>query len=444
MFPTDWSTFQGNYGRTGATHVTTGDSWCDLTLKWNFQSSDEMITFTGPVTYDERVVCSFTDKYRVFDFDGNLLYTYIPKAGPFDPGDIRCAPTVTTIDGYPDPVMFVSGGSNQEVHAVDFNTGNLIWSRDVISVGTGGMFGNTRWGVFTVVSDAVYWGTDDGYIVGVDALTGNLLSGYPVELTQSTWISGATDGTNLFYCTRSTAVEGDVYSIDAATGSINWQLSATDGLQGQYIYTHANGYNGDEGFTGGVAFDNSGDLLYLNSRAEADYPTDGLFYSIYAYNGAIQNIEISNRVLYSTPVVGQNQVYMTSFTGWASPPSGGDIFAVNKWSGGINWALPGGPAAFPLYNSGVLSCELWPNTSKQLYTFTYDGFLQCISTYEGDELWRRRFDDGPGYINRGMAGALAPDSDLNPYLFFGDLNGNLYCFDKDIDRPRQMGEMPTQ
>ncbi len=435
----DWSTYQGNFYRSGRSYVTMGDTKCDLRLDWSFSHPTNGISFTGPVTYYDRVVCSFAEEYQVFDFDGIHLYTYVPQAGPFPPGDIRCAPTVTMIQGYPYPVMFVSGGSNQEIHAVDFNTGNLIWSRDINSVGTGGMFGNTRWGVFTLLdingADAVFWGTDDGMVVGVDALTGNLLPGYPVDLSQSTWISGTTDGTNLFYTTRSTAVEGDVYSIDAATGTINWQLSATDGLQGQNIFTHTNGYFGDEGFTGGISYDLDYGRLYCNSRAEADHPTDGIFYGIQASNGSIAVAAATNRVLYSTPIIDRNRVLMTSFTRWASPPAGGDVFYINKYTGVIEVAVPGGPAAFPYYNNGALSCEASPD-NDQYYVFTYDGFLQCLDANNGDELWRRRAESGPGYLNRGMAGALTVDTDDNPYLFYGDLAGNLYCFSKGNDRPR--------
>jgi len=431
-----WSTLQGNYQRTGNNNVTLSDSECDLTLDWSFSHPTNGISFTGPVTYEDRVVCSFSEEYQVFDFNGVHQYTYVPQQGPFPPGDIRCAPTVTIIQGYPNPVMFVSGGSNQEVHAVDFNTGSLIWSRDINTVGTGGMFGNTRWGVFTVVNENVYWGTDDGMIVGVDALTGTLKPGYPVDLSQSTWISGATNGTDLFYCTRSTAVEGDVYSIDASTGSINWQLSSTDGLQGQYLYTHENGYNGDEGFTGGISYDWSFGCLYCNSRAEADHPTDGLFYRIYANGGGLVGpATFANRVLYSTPVIDMNRVLMTSFTRWASPPTGGDIYAVNKFTGGVDMAVPGGPAAFPFYNNGALSCENEPN-ADQFYVFSYDGFLQCLNSTNGEELWRRRADSGPGYANRGMAGCLTIDTYDNPYLFYGDIAGNLYCLSKGFDRPR--------
>ena len=60
-----------------------------------------------------------------------------------------------------------------------------------------------------------------------------------------------TDGTNLFYSTQSGAADGDIYSIDAFTGTINWQLTATDGLTA----AGEAGYNGyPEGFRGGVAY----------------------------------------------------------------------------------------------------------------------------------------------------------------------------------------------
>ena len=217
------------------------DSWCDLTLNWRFTHPTSGVQFTSPVVYGDKVACSFLNQYRVFDLlTGAPLYTYVPQAvSTIFPNDIRCAPTVTMITGYPDPVMFVSGGANQEIHAVNFNTGVKIWSRDALSVGPTQLYGATRYCPFIVLDQGgvsiVYWGTDNGRVVAANALTGALYAGWttnPRNITLSTWASGASDGTNLFFATFGTGVEGDIYSISAATGVINWQFSAAGDLQG--------------------------------------------------------------------------------------------------------------------------------------------------------------------------------------------------------------------
>lgn len=437
--PFDWSTFQGTQARTGASFVEMSDSWCDLTLNWHYEHPASGVNFTGPVVYDDYVICSFTTEYRVFQIDGTPLYTYNPSFS-FPAGDVRCAPTVTTIAGYPNPVFFATGGSNQEVSMVDLVTGAPVWTRAVGTVGPAGMYGAVRWGVFTVLNmggaDYVFWGTATGKIVGVDALTGlALVPGYPVSLTQDTWVSGATDGTNLFYATSATALEGDIYSIDAATGTINWQLSSSGGLQGATTWAS---YIGDESFSGGVSYDAQRNYLYANSRvAGGDFPTDGLFYRINAGNGALAGpATVANRVLYCTPVVDANRVYVTGFSRWASPPSGGDVYAVNKATGLVDWAIPGGPDNFPYYCSGVLSCEP-DGVSDQLFVFGYEGFMSCLEAETGNELWRRRVESGaPGFNERGQAGALAVDGNGDSHLLYGDLWGNLFDLTKQADRPR--------
>ncbi len=423
---TDWNTLQGNQGRTGASAISLSDSWCDLTMNWKFEHPTDGVSFTGPVVYDDRVVCAFGSEYRVFQLDGTPLYTYNPS-GTLPSGNIRCAPTITTITGYPNPVMFVSGGGNAEVHAVDFNTGTTIWYRD-FNVNN---LANQRWGVFTVLNDNVYWGDDDGNVWGADALTGATLAGYPVALTQSTWISGATDGTQLFYATQASGVEGDIYAIDAATGAINWQLSTAGGLQAGVIYSS---YNGDEGFTGGVAYDAG--KLYANSRAEADFPTDGVFYRIDANNGSLVGPAIAaNRVFYSTPIVDINRVYQPSLTRWAGAPAGGNLYAVNKALGTIDWVVSSASGG-RYYANGVLSCEPEPD-ADQLYVFNEDGFLSCFNAETGDEIWRRRIFNAPGYApNIGMSGALSLDAAGDAHLLFADFWGNLYDLTKQVDRPR--------
>jgi hypothetical protein len=437
--PFEWSTFQGDQARDGASFVPMGDSWCDLTLNWHFEHPSQGVSFTGPVVYNDKVICSFTTEYRVFDIDGTPDYTYIPQQGPFAAGDVRCAPTVTMITGYPNPVFFAAGGANSEVACVDLTNGSVVWSRNVNSVGPAGLFGNVRYGVFTVLNDVVYWGTDNGRVVAADALTGALYAGWtvnPINLTQSVWCSGSTDGTNLFYSTSATAAEGDVYSIDAATGAINWQLSAVGGLQGATAYAGL-GYGGDESFTGGVSYDAQRNWLYTNSRvALGDYPADGLFYRIDAATGALAGpVTVADRVLYCTPVVDANRVYVNGFSRWASPPSGGTIYAVNKGTGQVDWAVPGEPDDFPYYCSGVLSCE--PGDDDQLYVFGYEGFMSCLDADNGNELFRRRVEvPTPGYNERGMAGALAVDGNGDSHLLYADLYGNLFDLTKQADRPR--------
>ncbi|MBU8934050.1 MAG: PQQ-binding-like beta-propeller repeat protein [candidate division Zixibacteria bacterium] len=442
----NYPTWNGDQARTGHSYVETGDSWCDMSLLWNFKHANG-VSMTAPVIYDNRVVCSFTDEYIVFDITTGLpVYTFYPMEYG-TPGNVRCAPTIAVVPGFNSdlPVMFLTGGSNGEIFCLDFATGTKLWARANTTVTPAEMFGSMRWGNFIVLGQNLYWGSEgtgaDAAVVGIDIPTGGLpgaiIPGFPVYVTQSTWISGATDGTQLFYSTRATAAEGDIYAIDAATGVINWQLSVppAGGLQAVNIYTHTNGYVGDEGFTGGIAYDAGLNMIYANSRAEADHPTDGLFYRIHASDGTIEgDPTVANRVFYSTPIVDQNRVIMPSLTRWMGPPAGGNLYAVNKFTGSVDWTEPGSASGGRYYSGAVMSCEPEP-TPDLVYAFTEDGFFHCVNGNTGEELWQRRGHSvTPG---QGVGVALGLDELGKPILVTADLIGNLFVLkDKDIARPR--------
>jgi len=452
----DWFTYQHDYARTGASFNAVSDAWCDMTVNWAYEDPTSGVTFCGPIIAGEGVVCSFSDHYIKFDLaTGAPIYT-IPFGPPVVGGSIRSTPTVAPVAGLGGiDVLFASGGDQYSVMAYDYATGTLIWSRDIGTVGPTGLFGMTRWGRFTVLDEVVYWGTDDGKVVAAMAATGQLYTGWgdttvagnnPIDLTLSTWVSGATDGENLFFATQGSGVEGDIYSINAATGlPFNWVLSSSDplGLRGNDIWTHTNGYFGDEGFTAGVSYENG--TLYANSRAEADHPTDGLFYSIDAGTGTVNYATLANRAYYSTPIIDVNHCYMPALTRWMGPPAGGNLYAVKKSNGVIERVISG-PNGGRYYVDGILTCEPEPEPDY-IYAFDEDGFLQMINSTDFDEIYRRRIFYYPGYApNIGMAGAIAPDPTGAMHVVFATYWGGLIDMTKQDDRPRleiQKYEMKT-
>jgi len=433
----DWPTYQRDYARTGHSMNAVEDAWCDLTLNWNFEHPSQGVTFCGPIIAYDKVVQSFGDQYIVFDlYTGTQIYTLTgyPDIGYY----VRSTPTVAMIQGYPDPVLFTSGGVYGTVSAWDFNTGANLWTRNDYSVA-----GMTRWGRHTLVDmggfDGLFWATDNGFIYGANALTGATLPGYPVSLPLPVYVSGATDGSHLFYATfggTQAPPEGDVYSIDAATGGIIWQLSATSGLQGVNVFTHANGYYGDEGFTGGIMYDNGN--IYTNSRAQADYPTDGLFYSIDAVTGMVNFATLSNRGYYHTPIMDANHVYMPTLTRWGSPPAGGNLLGINKSSGVIEKTFTNANAD-RYYVDAVVSCEPEDGDYPEdlIYAFSEWGFLSCINSVTFEEVYRRRIDFGDAYgMNMGMAGAIAHDELGQVHVTFATYWGSIFDMTKQDDRPR--------
>jgi len=450
----DWPTYQRDYARTGHSMNAVDDAWCDLTLNWNYTHPTLGNTYPscGPIIAYDKVVQAFSSssvsEYKVFNlYSGVLLYTLTgsPEIG----SNVQTTPTVAMIAGYPDPILFTAGGLFGTVSAWDFNTGAPLWNRSDYSA-----CGMNRWGRFMVVNvggiDVLVWGTDNGCVVAADALTGALFDNVnfpgvgwmtnPITLPLPNYISGATDGYHLYYNTYGGsgpgATPGDVYSIDASTGLIIWQLSGTSGLQGPVVWTHANGYVGDEGFTSGIMYDN-GDI-YTNSRAEADHPTDGLFYSINAASGFVNYAALSNRVFYSTPIMDANHCYMPTLTRWMSPPGGGNLLGINRNSGVIEKSFTNANAD-RYYVDAVASCEPGDGDYPEdlIYAFSEEGFLSCINSVTFEEVYRRRVNHGNvSFINIGMSGAIAHDAEGQVHVAFADFYGCLFDMTKQDDRPR--------
>ncbi len=441
-----WATFQGNQQRTGASDLAVGDAWCNLNLNWSFDGPNS-ISFTGPVIYGDKAVCAFTTSYKVFDIiTGAVLYTLDATAGDGQllGSSIRCAPTIVNIGGT--DIMFASGGSTNGIGAFDLATGAVIWQRTVISEGPSGLFGQTRFAVMTVLNDGVddvlYFTTDNGAVAAVNALTGTLYAGWatnPVYLTGSPYISGATDGTDLFYASQTAATEGDIYSIDAFTGAVNWTLQGNGGLAAPLEA----GYSYPEGFRGGVAYQSG--VLYAVSWANdlgiSDHPIDGFYYSVNAASGAhvVPPVK-TNRAIYSTPVVDKNAVYAPTLSQWASPtdPTGGNLIAFHKTTGVQLWGAKTADDA-NYYSSGILSCEpdgLTADSPDHLFIFNASGFFESYNTETGEQIFRRRVDHGGGAGEIGFAGAMAMTATDGLHMMFGDFYGGLYDFKLGADRPR--------
>ena len=436
----DWSTLQGNFQRTGRSELPIGDSWCDLNLNWSYEDLTNGTPFCGPTVYDGRVLCAFDTHVNVFDMTGLLLYTISPGL-PYMGSGVRNTPTVVASANLGTDVVLLGGGDQQAILAYDLGTGAQIWNRSVLTVGPGGLFGATRWGTFVVLdqggTEVAYWGTDLGRIVAANLATGALYAGWatnPINAGFSTYKTGATDGSQVFFGTYSPAGEGDIYAIDGATGVINWQLSGAPlgGLQASVVF--GAGYTaGDEGFEG---LSYAAGRVYANSRCQGDYPTDGLFYMIDAGTGNLPlgAATTSNRARESSPIIDVNRIYMTTLTRWVSPPAGDNIVAFNRATGTIDFATSSADAG-RYYADGILTCEPG-GADDQLFAFSETGFLSCFNAENGAEIFRRRIDNGGGVGNLGMAGAIAPDGLGDVHILFSSYYGQLFDLSKGADRPR--------
>lgn len=443
LLETGWATFQGDAARTGASQLPLGDAWCDLDLNWSYLDPTNGVSFTEPVIYGNLVVCSFTDHYVLFDITTGGVITTLDNTlgdGQLIGDQIRSAPLLTNLGGT--DYMFFAGGQTNGVGCFDLGTLSLIWQRTILSVGPAGVFGLTRFSPFIVLDQGgtpvLYYGTDAGRVAAVEALTGNLYAGWatnPVQLTGGTFNSGATDGSQLYYSTSLT-VSGDVYAIDAATGVINWQLTAAGGLQATSVFTEAP--PGNEHFTSGVSVDVNTGEVFAGSRIDrAGNPAWGVFYFLDAASGNLSlPAQQSNPTYYTTPIVDRNAIYLPTFPIWSDQPvAAGELLSFGRQTGALNWAMANANGGI-YYTTGLLTCE--PEGGEdQIYLFDSDGFLECVSSVTGEQIFRRRIDHPGGALDLGMGGALAEDAGGITHLVFADYWGGLYDLTKTgVDRPR--------
>ncbi|RKX20533.1 MAG: hypothetical protein DRP35_05875 [Candidatus Zixiibacteriota bacterium] len=440
----DYNTWNGDYGRTNRSDIPTSDSWCDLTLDWSFEHPTAGFSFHGPTIYGDYVVIGGLD-VRVFDLiTGAPVYTWAPGIPYLSNVGNRNIVTIEYIDALGMDVMFLAGGDQQAVTAVELQTGTMIWSRNISTVGLAGLFGTVTYLPAVVLDIAgtqvVYWATADGFVVAADAVTGALYPGWatnPVALGADPYKSGSSDGTSLYFSTYPTISEGDLYSIDAATGVINWQLASAGGLQATTIFGAAY-TGGDEGFMGGCAVDALTGTIYANSRATGDHPTDGVFYRINSADGSLVDgaATASNRSQTQGMVVDINTVYVPFTTRWVVAPAGGNsVLGFDRGNGTAVLAF-NNPVGSRAYNADiVISCEPG-GEADQLYVFDEDGFLICYNADDATPYWRRRIDNGAWPNSMGGSGAIAADSNNDTHILFASYYGQLFDLTKGVDRPR--------
>ncbi len=425
----DWATHQHDQARTGASFNEFSDAQCDLTVQWSWTHPANGISFTGPAISGDKIACAWNNEVLVFDLaaGGAPLYTISGSALDF----VRSTPLIHN------GVIYVSGGDLMGISAWNFATGAYIWSREFSTVGVGGLFGSTRYSTFIILdqggTDILYWGTGDGAVVAARAADGALWTGWgtnPTYLTGTVMRSGATDGTNLYYCTYPGSDVGAVYSISAATGGPpTWTFSD---LQANNLYPEGPQLN--EGFPAGCSYENG--VLYVNARiAGAYHPGDGVFYAINTVDGtlkyAVRSVAPSS-IASNVPVIDANKVYVVGNSAWMTPPLGAHVFAFQKTSGAMLWSYDS-PEPDGYYGDAALTCEP-EGVPDKLFVAGTEGFISYLTTEvdtDDREVFRRRLMYGGFPASLGLSFAIAPG-----YIAMSDYYGTLSVMAKGDDRPR--------
>jgi len=330
--PDDWNTYAHDYRRTSASSMELGDP-CTVHAAWS-KFLPRLSSFTEPVIAGGKVYVSSDNELNSYDLATGIAGNKV-SGWPYMAGQNRGN---VSVEGNR---VFVTGGNMKMISCWDTLLTTVYWSNDesgtVIGPGTNGVlasqnrFGSTA--VYAVGADSIVvvatekTATSNGWLYALDVKTGFLYAGWgannPIILDKGAFHAPAFDGTNLYVGTADfgTFHFGSIYSINAATGVVNWN----------YIDAAAS----DEGFPGGVSVE--GDVVYAASYFFTTALAKGHRYAINKTTGIPNWRMLEGPTLYAAPTIGRNFVYIPQ----DNPAAG--VLMVDKALGKAvyNWAADG-------------------------------------------------------------------------------------------------------
>lgn len=305
--PDEWTSYAHDNRQSGASSINVGDPQ-EVTLSWT-RALPRVSNFTNPTVANDIVYISSDLELNAYDLAsgapvGTLAGT--PEMGSSNRGNATVAFTRGVAGGDRD-VVFATGGNFNAITALETNleTSPKIWSNNTVTMPPLGLNQQIRFNTSKVVdvagTDVLYVCTEPasgtGLIYAFNAATGALYPGWltnPVVLDAAAKHGPAVDGGKLYVGTAigGSNVDGSIYQIDAATGTIDWNFLGTN--------------SGTEGFPGGVSVE--GDFIYALS---ADGDNLGVRYKI-DKSGLAPSVvwsALQGRGLYGTPTIGREFVY---------------------------------------------------------------------------------------------------------------------------------------
>lgn len=441
----DWPRWSGNDASDGTSQVALSDSWCDLNRIWSYSEFNALaatVSGVGPIIYEGKVVANFFDRYEELDITtGANIHTWGPGGtgitGGFTIGtQLAGSGAIYVVGGV--KTLFIGGGTNNNLIAINWNTGNTIWG-----VAVGPNQGPVRGGAFMVLTQGgtpvLYYTTNSGNTVARNALTGALYAPYGgtgiVALNgNSSEVTGANDGTDVYYSTNPAApLNGSIYRINAANGTIVWSLAAGN-LKGTVAYPSSSVTR--EIFNAGVSVDAS-NVYAISQIAAGSFPADGVYYKLNSGTGAVVGFSAAEGGLRQPPIIDQNHVYVMSSSSWGGGSFGNGtvstVFAFSKSFSSIDWVALHPESAAQRARAGALSCEPG-GVDDKLYVVTDRGWLFVYNTSDGDEIFQRRWEDlAGGGTNTAPRGIAIGNG---PYVTITSRNQYMMTLTKGADRPR--------
>jgi len=373
FFGEDWPTAGKDFNRCNRSFSSLGNEVRGGLVKaWQYDAP-QIMAYSSPVVYRDTLVGYYLDHLIAVDLnDGSEIWRR-PSDGFEIGGGCYCTPTIYNFGTYNDPatLIFTSGGDTKAFSAINLADGSTRWTRDFMDHN----LHFTTFGTSVIVDiggvPLVIYNDDDGDIYAVEALTGNLYSGWTVNPVNcgGAVMKGVTLGSynqNLYIGTLDNITNGDIVCLNPIDGSEIWRLSTSGGLQLANLDPNFTGVT--ESFSGMIAFnvvDITEPTLFACSNYDAAFATPpyragGVVYSLDAEDGSLNWANYGIGLDYQGLVVDENQVINNGWTPWV--PGYGEIrgpIAFRKNAGTVLWkntTTNPGLGDFWLMD-GIASCE---------------------------------------------------------------------------------------
>jgi outer membrane protein assembly factor BamB len=429
-----WPTLAHDFARSNASVSSLGDdAQGNLTKAWTYvQPTGLPSNLNSPVIFGDKVVCYFLDYLACIDLNTGVEIWNKPHDGFHIGSGCYSTPTVYDVAGY-GPMVFTAGGDAKAFTAFDLNTGAIIWTKNF-------MFHSQHfmtYGPSVIVdcggTEVIVYSDDNGSIYALEALTGVKYAGWvvnPISLGGAILKGISTDGSVIYVGIDANISNGDIFAVDACTGTTIWQFANQQ-------LCNLNPENcGPEAFTGTVAYDvfEGAPTLFTASSYNqyVDYPpymSGGIFYSIDAGTGALNWAATCNAQDYNGPAIDAGHVINTGWNGWISSGEYRGPVAFSKTSGSVKWSwTTANPGTAPQWLAdGILSCE----TEKPDWYVVGNNFdfLTFYNSDNGQDMFHRRMARGSLYMHH-----YSPSMDDGHFLV-GYIQ-KLFCLTEQEPRPR--------
>ncbi len=394
----DWPVMGHDFARSFRTYSTLGDAQGALTKVWQY-NADQVMVYASPVIWDEYIVGYFLDHLICLNkYDGSEVWKRTPDGFEIG-GGCWATPTIYDFSVYGSGVYILTpGGDAKSFNCIDLYTGTTVWTRNFVDHSNHFLTFSPAVIVDCEGFPVCVYSDDDGDVYAVEALTGDLYAGWPVNPQNfgGSILQGITsDEENIYLGTDRNITNGNVTAVEACTGAIIWDLASAGGLQ----LSNVDPPNaGTEGFTGSILYTEQLGIPAIFSASYYDvvnvppYKSGGVMYGINASDGSIVWAKPCIEHDYGGIAMDYSTIIHTGWTPWI--PGYGELRGPTslKMSNGTyefkNTTTNPGLGDFWLMG-GILSCE--PEAPDWFITQSRNNFAGFYRDSDGAMMFHRRW-----------------------------------------------------